>query len=210
MRTRCDRRHLPTELTAHLATTESSDEEEEEDDDEDDEPAPADGLQTPSGLETPSGFASVTSTVPGGLETPDFLELRKRRDATEADDGQPKQLYQVIPEREHRGARGLMGSDRVYDVSGVAPVAGAQLPVLGRELQEHAKKRKAGGVDVALDASELEGMSEEQLRAAYAKAGTRGGTHEDLSDLAAEENAKRRKTADSKRKDAQSKEKFKF
>jgi hypothetical protein len=36
-----------------------------------------------SGLETPSGMASVTSTVPGGLETPDFLELRKRREETE-------------------------------------------------------------------------------------------------------------------------------
>lgn len=195
-------------------TTESSDEEEEDDEDEDDEPTPADGLQTPSGLETPSGLASVTSTVPGGLETPDFLELRKRRDAPEADAG-PRSLYQVIPERQGAGVRGLMGSDRTYDVSGVAPVAGGQgLPVLGRELQEAAKKRKAGagGVEIALDAGELEGLSEEELRERYEKAGrVSRGTHEDLSDVVGEEQAKRRKTAETKKKGAQGeKEKFKF
>lgn len=105
-------------------------EEEEDSDDDDDEPAPDSGLQTPSGLDTPSGFNSVTSTVPGGLETPDFLDLRKRREATEVDEG-PKSLYQVIPERESR-MRGLMGSDRVYDVSGVVGQAPPP-PVLGKE-----------------------------------------------------------------------------
>lgn len=71
----------------------------------------------------------MASTVPGGIETPDFLELRKRREGTDAavDEG-PKSLYTVLPEKETR-MRGLMGSDRVYDISGVAPAA----PVLGQE-----------------------------------------------------------------------------
>lgn len=111
--------------------------------------------------------------------------------------------------------RGLIGSDRVYDVSAVAPVAGGQgLPVLGRELQEAAKekKRKAGGVEIALDAGELEGLSEEELRERYERAGRVGrGTHEDLSDVVGEEQAKRRKTAEAKgKRGAQEKEKFKF
>lgn len=93
-------------------------------------PAPADGLQTPSGLETPSGMTSVVSTVAGGLETPDFLELRKGRTVSEAAESSgPRSLYQVVPEKQ-TNVRGLMGSERGYDVSAVA---GAPIPVLGDE-----------------------------------------------------------------------------
>lgn len=164
-------------------------------------------MQTPSGLETPSGMASVTSTVPGGLETPDFLELRKRREETEPEvDSGPKSLYQVLPERESR-MRGFMGSDRVYDVSGVTQQA-TKAPVLGQE--DRGTKRKAGGVEVALDAAELEGLSEADLRARYEQASRAGRSHhEDFSDFVGEEVAKRRKLAESKKRDSQ-KEKFKF
>jgi hypothetical protein len=117
-----------------FCVTESEEEEEEEEEEEAEQAPDVTGLQTPSGLETPSGLASVTSTVPGGLETPDFLELRKQREVTadtEADDGRPKQLYQVVPERE-ANIRGFLGSERVYDVSAVG--GGAHRgPVLGEE-----------------------------------------------------------------------------
>jgi splicing factor 3B subunit 2 len=101
--------------------------------DEDAEAAPsADGLQTPSGLETPSGLTSVVSTVPGGIETPDFLELRKRDSgAVEAASSGPKQLYQVVPERQ-TAVRGLMGSERGYDLGSIG-ASGAGVPVLGEE-----------------------------------------------------------------------------
>ena len=89
-----------------------------------------DGLRTPSGLETPSGLTSVVSTVAGGLETPDFLELRKGRSISEAMEASgPKSLYQVVPEKQ-TSVRGLMGSERGYDVSAVAS---APLPVLGEQ-----------------------------------------------------------------------------
>lgn len=80
-------------------------------------------------METPSGMASVVSTVAGGLETPDFLELRKNsaRSAPEATESGPRSLYQVVPEKQ-TSIRGLMGSERGYDVSGVS---GAPIPVLG-------------------------------------------------------------------------------
>lgn len=115
-----------------LYSEEDEDESEEESEEEETtEPAPADGLQTPSGLETPSGINSVVSTVAGGLETPDFLELRKTsgRASSEATDNGPRSLYQVVPEKQ-TAVRGLMGSERGYDVSAVS---GAPIPVLGDE-----------------------------------------------------------------------------
>jgi hypothetical protein len=111
---------------------EEEEEEEEEDDEEEDEeeeaePAPTDGMQTPSGLETPSGLTSVVSTVAGGLETPDFLELRKERISEVSEPTGPRSLYQVVPEKQ-TSVRGLMGSERGYDMSAVA---GPAIPVLG-------------------------------------------------------------------------------
>jgi len=164
---------------------EESDESEEEEEPED-EPAPTDGLQTPSGLETPSGLHSVVSTVPGGLETPDFLELRKDAGPSEPDSG-PRQLYHVVPEKQ-TSVRGLMGSERGYDVSGVS--GGVPVPVLG---DERGTKRKTNGVDISLDASELEGLSDAELRARYdavsrGSAGVPGGaSREDFSDLISKE-----------------------
>lgn len=114
---------------------ESESEESEEDSDEEDaseaQPSQADGLQTPSGLETPSGLTSVVSTVAGGLETPDFLELRKTSGSAREEPTGPRSLYQVLPEKQ-TNVRGLMGSERGYDVSGVS-AAGAAVPVLGDE-----------------------------------------------------------------------------
>jgi splicing factor 3B subunit 2 len=82
-------------------------------------------------METPSGMTSVVSTVAGGLETPDFLELRKHsgRSVSEAVEAGPRSLYQVVPEKQ-TSVRGLMGSERGYDVSAVSS---APIPVLGDE-----------------------------------------------------------------------------
>lgn len=113
------------------AEDESSEEEEEEEDDEDGAETATDGLRTPSGLETPSGLHSVVSTVPGGLETPDFLELRKGRDVSESPLPN-RSLYQVVPEKQ-TAVRGLMGSERGYDVTGLSNAPAANVPVLGDE-----------------------------------------------------------------------------
>ena len=57
-------------------------------------------LQTPvvgEGLATPSGTASVGGA---GLETPDMIELRKRRIEADMEGGETPSLpYTVIPER---------------------------------------------------------------------------------------------------------------
>lgn len=178
---------------------EESDEEDEEEEEDATDAAPADGLQTPSGLATPSGMASVVSTVAAGLETPDFLELRKTSTVPVRDEGGNRQLYSVLPEKQ-TGVRGLMGSERGYDVGGAV---GASVPVLG---EERGNKRKAGGVDVSLDVNELEGLSEEELRKRYdaqerGSAGVpgQGPGREDFSDMVAKEMAKKRQKMEADR-----------
>ncbi len=59
---------------------------------------------------------------------PDFLELRKNASRDTVDSG-PRSLYKVVPEKQ-TSVRGLMGSDRVYDVSSLG---GGSVPVLGDE-----------------------------------------------------------------------------
>jgi len=205
---------IDKELWGELEPEEEEEEEEESeaesDEEETREPAPSDGLQTPSGLETPSGMTSVVSTVAGGLETPDFLELRKGRSVSDAMEASgPRSLYQVVPEKQ-TSVRGLMGSERGYDVSAVAS---APLPVLG---EERGTKRK-NGVDVSLDAGELEGLSEEELRRKYEAhargnagvpgAGSRG---EDFSDMVAKEMAKKKQKMDRERDGRKGGKEFKF
>jgi len=201
------------DLWGELEPEEEEEEEESEaesdEEEETREPAPSDGLQTPSGLETPSGMTSVVSTVAGGLETPDFLELRKGRSVSEAmESSGPRSLYQVVPEKQ-TSVRGLMGSERGYDVSAVAS---APLAVLG---EERGTKRK-NGVDVSLDAGELEGLSEEELRRKYDAhargnagvpgAGSRG---EDFSDMIAEM-AKKKKQKMERERDGRKGKEYKF
>ncbi|TFK46683.1 DUF382-domain-containing protein [Heliocybe sulcata] len=201
-------------LWGELEPEEEEEEEEEESEEEEEEEEAAEapsmeGIQTPSGMETPSGMTSVVSTVAGGLETPDFLELRKNQRApSEAADMGQRSLYQVVPEKQ-TAVRGLMGSERGYDISSVAG-ANANVPVLG---EERGTKRKANGVDISLDASELEGLSEEELRRRY-DAQSRGnagvpGSKEDFSDMVAKEMAKKKQKMDRDRERKGGKE-FKF
>ena len=75
------------------------------------------GLQTPvvdAGMATPSG----TTSVGAGLETPDNLELRKRRIEADMEGGETPQLpYQVIPEKKNdRIGNSMMGSAHTYDL----------------------------------------------------------------------------------------------
>ena len=106
------------EMDSESEEEESSDEEEEEEEDEaGDGDAAASGLQTPvvdAGLATPSG----TTSVGAGLETPDNLELRKRRIEADMEGGETPQLpYQVIPEkRNDRIGNSMMGSTHTYDL----------------------------------------------------------------------------------------------
>ena len=77
-------------------------------------------------------------------------------------------------------------------------------------------QRKANGVDISIDASELQGMSEEELRRRYEQSsrgsagvpgGGRGG--EDFSDMIAKEMHKKKQKMDRERENRKEKD-FKF
>lgn len=158
---------------------ESSEEEEEEESDE--EKPDETGFFTPadSGLITPGGFSSV----PAGMETPELIELRKKKIEEAMDGNETPQLYTVLPER-RTGPVGsaMMASAHIYDVSGAmaARKAGG-----GQESQ---------GVEVALAPEELEldpmAMTqkyEEHVREQQAQV-----EKEDFSDMVAEHAAKQK------------------
>uniref|UniRef100_A0A8C9TNG2 Splicing factor 3b, subunit 2 n=1 Tax=Scleropages formosus TaxID=113540 RepID=A0A8C9TNG2_SCLFO len=156
---------------------ESSEEEEEEESDED-KPDET-GFFTPadSGLITPGGFSSV----PAGMETPELIELRKKKIEEAMDGNETPQLYTVLPERRTTSVgAAMMASTHIYDVSGVGRKAGG-----GQESQ---------GVEVALAPEELEldpmAMTqkyEEHVREQQAQV-----EKEDFSDMVAEHAAKQK------------------
>ncbi|PWN36132.1 DUF382-domain-containing protein, partial [Meira miltonrushii] len=193
----------------------SEDEEEDEAEDEEEEPAyDRRGLETPAeGLQTPSGLQSVASTVPGGLETPGFLELRKggrRGQQADEDDAGPKQLFHVLPERDVSGANGFLTADHGYDLASIRQASStngiASGPVLGEE-DSRGTKRKAdsGAIELSIDASELEGLSEAQLAEKYDQArrttAAKSGDGRDDGDLALlrEELQRKRSVKEAKR-----------
>lgn len=69
-----------------------------------------------SGLVTPSGLSSV----PVGVETPDMIELRKKRIEDAMDQGgDTPALYTILPEKKTAVGAAMMGSAHVYDLSAV-------------------------------------------------------------------------------------------
>lgn len=109
---------------------ESEEEDEDEDEEEEEEEDTAEGLATPAGLETPSG---MISSVPSEFEAPEFIEIRKQKNAPQypEEDDEPKSLYTVLPEQQIK-TKGFFGGQHAYDIS----KANAHLPVLGQEDQQ--------------------------------------------------------------------------
>jgi len=166
------------EMDSESEEEESSDEEEEEEEEEAG-PEASSGLQTPvvdAGMATPSG----TTSVGAGLETPDNLELRKRRIEADMEGGETPQLpYQVIPEKKNdRIGNSMMGSAHTYDL-------GKRTGKGGRE----------AAVELALNPEEVDMMDTEAM-ALRAEAALREQQNllakEDLSDMVAEHAAKQK------------------
>lgn len=119
------------------AVEESEEEEEEEEGDEipdvemEADPTDMSGLETPA---TEAGMSSVTT----GLETPETIDLRKRRSGfdspdTSGIDNPPKELYQVVEEKAQKvGGGHLFGTDKKY----VLPAGGASDEGAAVEYQE--------------------------------------------------------------------------
>lgn len=68
-------------------------------------------------LVTPSGITSV----PMGMETPDMIELRKKRIEDAMDQGgETPALYTILPEKKAAVGGAMMGSAHVYDTTAVS------------------------------------------------------------------------------------------
>ncbi|KAJ3095437.1 Splicing factor 3B subunit 2 [Phlyctochytrium bullatum] len=203
---------IERKIWGEIEEDEEVEEEMEEEEEEEPEEAPAASVRdddepiSAEGFATPSGFSSV----PAGMETPDFIELRKDRSRDEG----PKDLYTVIPQK-NQNVKGFMGSQHTYDLSGVG-ASGSE-----------SKKRKAvpgvidakTGVEVALNPEDLEGgLKGEAVRKAYEgqvkeRREKETARMEDFSDMVAEhaskQAAKKRKKEEEGKKGGK-KDKFKF
>lgn len=86
---------------------------------------------------TPSGI----STTGAGLETPDMIELRKRKTQIESDmesnaGGDTPALYKILPEKAANVGGSMMGSAKVYDISHAKKAALLQEAMIGGDDHE--------------------------------------------------------------------------
>lgn len=168
--------------------SESSEEEEDEDeeDEEEDEGKAEDetGLVTPAeGLITPSGFSSI----PAGMETPDMIELRKRKIEAEMEGGETPALYTILPEKKtDKVGNTMMGSTHIYDLAAAIPAGKIKMPGTASVPPQ--------GIEVALDPSELE-LDSAAMAARYEQTVREQQSQlekEDLSDMVAEHAARQK------------------
>ena len=115
------------------------------------------------------------SSVGAGLETPDMLELRKRKEIEDAMEtgGDTPALYTVLSEKRTNVGASMMGSSHTYDLA--------------------APRKAADGVEITLDPSELE-LEPAAMAAKYddtIKEREAKHNREDLSDMVAEHAAKK-------------------
>ncbi|XP_049541347.1 splicing factor 3B subunit 2 [Anopheles darlingi] len=194
---------------------ESSEEEEDEGEDLTAQPDES-GLVTPAeGLVTPSG---LTSGVPAGMETPDTIELRKKKIESEMEDNETPVLYHVLPEKRNERIGGaMMASTHVYDIGaaggGAGPAGGGAGTAAG------AGRRGGGGgvdregmVELALDPSELD-LDNEAMAQRYEQQMREQQSHlqkEDLSDMLAEHVARQKSKRKRQQTDTTSKQSKKY
>merc|ERR1719225_1055345 len=179
---------------------EESEEEEEEEEEGEEMPNPS-GMATPivdAGMATPSGMSSV-GAMPG-QETPELIELRKRKIEADMEGGETPNLYTILPERkkDNVGA-GMMGSTHTYDLPGATGSKG---------------RLDTGAVEMALNPDEVDMIDSDAMQA-RAEAALREKqaslANEDLSDMVAEHAARqtnKRKRQEGKQ-EAKSSKKYK-
>ncbi|KAK6622383.1 Splicing factor 3B subunit 2 [Polyplax serrata] len=162
--------------------SESEESDEEEEEEEEEQPKEDEtGLVTPAeGLVTPSGITSI----PAGLETPEIIELRKKKIESDMEGSEPPPLYQVLHEkRVERIGGSMMASTHIYEMNPTVPSsANAPLP----------PRRGAGGsamVELALDPSELDLVDTDAMAVRYEQQIREQQSQlqkEDLSDMVVE------------------------
>ncbi|XP_018570665.1 splicing factor 3B subunit 2 [Anoplophora glabripennis] len=190
-------------LWGELESESEEESEEEEDEEEKDSQNVVDdsGLVTPAeGLVTPSGLTSI----PAGMETPEAIELRKKKIENEMDGAETPVLYHIIPEkRNERIGNAMMASSHVYDMSNVG--GAGPPPVISRRTD------REGMVELALDPSELD-MDSDAMAVRYEQQMRENQSQlqkEDLSDMLAEHVAKQKSKRKRQQQDTKQTKKYK-
>lgn len=146
----------------------------------------------------------MASGVPAGMETPDSIELRKKRIEAEMEESETPLLYHVVPERKNERIGGsMMASTHIYDIN----TASKRTTAVDRE----------GMVELALNPDELD-LDNEAMAQRYEQQLREQQGHlqkEDLSDMLAEHVARqkskrKRQAATSTQKPKDDYKKFKF
>jgi splicing factor 3B subunit 2 len=169
---------------------EDEDDEEEQDEEMDEEETEMSGMETPI---TASGVSSVSS----GMETPDTIELRKSNKQVgggmETPDA-PQELYKVLDQKKSSVGGQIMGSSHTYAV-----------PTSKRT------KMGADGVQITLDADDLDGEMDETLLQEKYNEGRQAakGDQVDISDVLAEGQRKQERKRKNQTKDGSKSKKYK-
>lgn len=199
-------------IWGELESESEEESEEEEEDEEEGEKEDETGLVTPAeGLITPSGITSI----PAGMETPEIIELRKRKIESEMEGSETPVLYQVLPEkRVDRVGGAMMASTHIYDMTGAGPPPpGAIAPTR----RGPGGPEGSGTVELALDPSELDLVDTEAMAVRYEQQIREQQSQlqkEDLSDMLADHVArqknKRKQRQQHQDKQAKKYKEFKF
>ncbi|KAJ9589903.1 hypothetical protein L9F63_016964 [Diploptera punctata] len=176
-------------IWGELESESEEESEEEEEEEEEGEKEDETGLVTPAeGLITPSGITSI----PAGMETPEIIELRKRKIESEMEGSETPVLYQVLPEKRlDRVGGAMMASTHIYDMTGTGvPPPGAMAPT-----RRAAGPEGAGTVELALDPSELDLVDTDAMAVRYEQQIREQQSQlqkEDLSDMLADHVARQK------------------
>ena len=187
----------------HDDDDDDDDDEEDEDEEEGEEPEvetlPSAEMPADEGLATPSGMLSVATTF---FETPESIELRKKRIETAMDEGdEAPALFTVLPEKNVSLGSALLGSSHIYDMAAL----------------KSAKSTKVEGVQVALNPDELE-LDASAMEAKYEQTikkqneESQPSNYEDFSEMVVEHQAKQnqKKRKKTQRPEDGKAKKFKF
>lgn len=197
---------INTELWGQLESDESEDESSDEDGSDSEggaveaEEADEAGLVTPSGYtsESPSDLTSINT----GMETPDAIDLRKRKQAIESamdDSGEQQTLYKVLGQKDGTAASagGLMGSQNIYDIEQSKKGSKKTALVVG------------DGLEITVD--DPDQLNSMDLKARYdAMETAKAAEKEDFSDMVADHASKAAKKRKAAKKEDPNAKKFKF
>ncbi|KAJ2698263.1 hypothetical protein H4218_003410 [Coemansia sp. IMI 209128] len=189
------------DLEINESSEEESEEESEAEEEQDEEAETVEGAQAqaPAASAGEAGRAteltdeqlrSGMASMPSGLETPSVLQLRKQAGSGgEPAEAVKRPLYTILPEQATSRLEGFMASQHTYDMS--QALDPSKKPAATGANSSGARKSKpmGTGVDIALDASEIEGLDQEALQARYeeaAEASSGNAAQEDLSDMVAQ------------------------